>query len=407
MNPATTDARPPLVLVVLGTRPEAVKLLPVVQALKAEPRLRVVLASTGQHREMVEQILAPFGALPDHDLEIMRPGQSLNGIVERAIGRLDRLLGELRPDWVVVQGDTTSAFCAALAAFHRQIAVAHVEAGLRSGDRRQPFPEEVNRRLVGVVADLPLAPTQGAADNLLAEGVDRERVHVTGNTTVDTLLAVLGLSGADSASTPAGAPPAAPRGPDGRAGRVLVTLHRRESWLQAGGRSGRTPLEELLTALADVAANHSEVEFLYPVHRNPAVWEPAHRILAGVRNVTLSEPLPYLSFVRAMADARVILSDSGGVQEEAPSLGVPVLVLRQVTERPEAIDSGHNVLVGTDPQALREHLERHLGGPPASRGPRPCPNPYGDGRAAFRVRDALLYHSGLGPRPKGFVPPPG
>ena len=336
----------------------------------------------------------------------------------------------------MVQGDTTSGFCAALAAFHRRIAVAHVEAGLRSGDRQQPFPEEVNRRMVAVVADLHLAPTEAAAVNLRREGVDPDAVHVTGNTTVDTLLAVLGLEGggAPPARTPqvaglgcsgAGAdltPPCPPLSLAGEGGeasasreaaaeeggaereRVLITLHRRESWLRPTDGGTVTPLEGLFGAIADSARAHPNVDFLYPVHRNPAVWVPAHRLLGGLPNVTLSAPLPYLRFVHEMARSRVILSDSGGVQEEAPSLGVPVLVLREVTERPEAIDAGLNVLVGTDPAVLRVHLNRQLSRPASAPRPLPCPNPYGDGLAAFRVRDALLYHSGLGPRPAGFSP---
>ena len=395
-GPATSSAKDrPVVLVILGTRPEAIKLFPVARALQREPRLVTRVVTTGQHREMVDQILEPMGIVPDRDLDIMRPDQSLNDIVSRIVPRLEALYVEERPALVLVQGDTTSAFCAGLTAFHRRIAVGHVEAGLRSFNRFHPYPEEANRRMLSSVADLHLAATPWSAANLEREGVPRAEIIVTGNTVIDALL--------ESLDRPdlLGRQPAFPRHPDERL--VLITLHRRENWMS--GAVKESPLEETLAAIADAAALFPSAHFIYPVHRNPRVQEPARRILGGRSNVHLLDPLPYLPFVELLGRASLILTDSGGIQEEAPSLGVPVLVARETTERPEGVAAGTNVLVGTRHDAVLAAMAKHLERPFESPGPRPRPNPFGDGKASDRIRQAVLHHLGMGEKATEFVPP--
>lgn len=385
-----------LVLVVLGTRPEAIKFLPVIRALSVEPRVRLGVVTTGQHREMVEQILGPFGVKPDYDLDIMRPNQSLNDIVCGVIPRLDRLYLDLSPSMVLVQGDTTSAFAAGLAASHRKIPVAHVEAGLRSYDRNHPFPEENNRRLLSAISDLHLAATPSAADNLLREGVAREDILVTGNTVIDSLLETLSRPELLEKFRYRGLA----LGPGDPL--VLMTLHRRENWMRPAG--GPSPLEEVLSAVLAAAEEFPEARFVYPVHPNPNVQEPARRILGNRPNVHLTEPLAYLPFVDLLAKSTVVLTDSGGVQEECPSLGVPVLVTRKTTERPEAVDAGYNFLVGTDREEVLSALRRHLQRPSRRQGAPPFPNPYGDGHASDRIRRAVLHRLGLEERPGEFKP---
>jgi len=386
-----------LVLVILGTRPEAIKLLPVVRALSAEPRLTVQVVTTGQHREMVDQILGPFGVKPDLDLDIMKPDQSINDIVCRVIPPLERLYLERSPKMIVVQGDTTSAFSAGLAAFHRRIPVAHVEAGLRSFDRFQPYPEESNRRMLSCVADLHLAATPMSAENLRREGIAPADIVVTGNTVIDALLGTLSRSDLLEQHRVRGLPidPADPM--------VLITLHRRENWMRAAGAS-ESPLEEVLRAISTAAAEFPKTQFVYPVHRNPRVQEPARWILGSRDNVHLLDPQPYIPFVDLMGRASVILTDSGGVQEEAPSLGVPVLVAREVTERPEAVATGANVLVGTKKEVVLDELRRRLANPSRRSGTRPFPSPYGDGKGAARTVKAILHRLGLGDRPGEFKP---
>ena len=398
----------PRVLLILGTRPEAIKLFPVIRALRTEPRLEVLVATTGQHREMVDQILGPFGIAPDHDLDIMRPDQSLNEIVCRVIPLLERLYTDVRPSIVLVQGDTTSAFSAGLAAFHRRILVGHVEAGLRSFNRFHPYPEEANRRMLSTVADLHLAATAFGAGNLVREGVPREAIVITGNTVIDSLLETLERPELLEAHR---VPGVALR--DGEP-LVLITLHRRESWLAAtaagtaptagagGGAAASSPFEGVLQAIATAAREFPLARFVYPVHRNPNVQGPARRLLGGLPNVHLLDPLPYIPFVGLLARARVILTDSGGIQEEAPTLGVPVLVARETTERPEGVGCGSNMLVGTRPEVVLEHLRRHLERSTERPGAPPCPNPFGDGRASARIRQAVLHAFGLGERPGEF-----
>jgi UDP-N-acetylglucosamine 2-epimerase len=365
------------VAVVFGTRPEAIKVAPVIATLSKDSRFVVRAILTGQHREMVHEIISPLGIQPDIDLDIMKPGQSLTDIVVTVLSRLDTLYAQERPDIVLVQGDTSTAFAAALAAFHRRIPVAHIEAGLRSFDLQNPFPEESNRRMISAVADLHFAPTSKAANNLTAAGVPAESVFVTGNTVIDALALALGQKTKLASPVPPGRE------------LVLVTLHRREAW-DGGCADGSNVLVNILQGIREAASDHRDHVFVYPVHRNPRVREMAQRILSGEANVSLIEPLPYFDFVQVMARAKLILTDSGGIQEEAPSLGVPVLVLRKTTERPEALQSG-NSLVGTEAADIRAAITAEL----RTSRPRPtsvpCPSPFGDGQASERIRDALLW----------------
>jgi UDP-N-acetylglucosamine 2-epimerase (non-hydrolysing) len=388
------NSQPISIATVFGTRPEAVKLLPVIRRIRADARFDLSVVVTGQHREMLREILEPFGIVPDVDLDIMQPGQTLNDIVCRAMPRLDELYAKTRPDWVVVQGDTTSAFCAALAAFDRRIPVAHVEAGLRSFDRKHPYPEEANRRMLTAVADLHFAPTLWSAQNLLSEGVPRDQVVVSGNTVIDALLLTLaGDLGKRREATPT----------DGARRTVLITMHRREAWESTTG-GGASVLDGILRALRKAADRHPDVDFVYPVHLNPKVQEAAKRAFAGAENARLIEPLPYVRFVKTMARSSVIVTDSGGVQEEAPSLGIPVLVLRRTTERPEALETGANRLVGTDPDDIEQALTQALARPRETRAlTLPRPSPFGDGRASDRIARTFLYLAGEGEAPEPFA----
>jgi len=382
--------RPLDVAVVFGTRPEAIKLAPVISTLSADDRFCVRVVLTGQHREMVHEIIGPLGIRPEVDLDIMKAGQSLNEIVQAALSRLDALYRDTCPEVVLVQGDTSTAFAAALAAFHRRLSVAHVEAGLRSFDMHHPYPEESNRRMVSAVTDLHFAPTRQAAAHLLAEGIPNDSVFVTGNTVVDALKLALNRD--------------APTYPLLEPGRelVLITLHRREAW-DGTREDGSSVLAGILRGIKEAASQHRDLAFVYPMHRNPRVREAAQSILGDVENVSLVEPLAYFEFVELMARARLIVTDSGGIQEEAPSLGVPVLVVRERTERPEAIDSGWSTLVGTRPADIEAAIATAL----AKEKPCPCevprPGPFGDGRASARIRDALLWFKGFGPRPDDFL----
>lgn len=371
------------VLVVLGTRPEAIKLAPVIAALRADGRFRVRVCATAQHRQMLDQALRAFAIVPDVDLDLMRAGQEPPAVTAAVLNAIDPVLRAERPDAVVVQGDTTTAFAAALAAFHRRVPVAHVEAGLRTRDRFFPFPEEANRRLLAVVADLHFAPTAGARQHLIAEGVPARSVRVTGNTVIDALRLVRRRLRTPAArrywqehfrrawelDLEAGALPI-----------VLVTGHRRESF-------GR-PLRQVCLALRDIARSRP-VRVVYPVHLNPEVRCPVRALLAGEDNVHLIEPLDYEPFVFLMDRARLILTDSGGIQEEAPALGKPVLVLRRETERPEGVRSGGVELVGTDRRAIVRRALRLLDNPAAYRRMARPACPYGDGRAAGRIVEAL------------------
>ncbi len=363
--------------IILGTRPEAVKLCPLVLALTQRREHHVQVCVTAQHRTMLDQVLAVFDVTPDVDLDLMQPGQTLAGFAARALNALDAYLESSRPDLVLVQGDTTTVFCAALAAYYRDIPVGHVEAGLRTGDKRSPFPEEINRVLASRLSDLHFAPTAGARDNLLREGVPAEQVFVTGNTVVDALLLAREKARREPPPVP-GLPPAVLTGEPAQP-LVLITGHRRESF-GAG-------FEAICGALAELAGRHPGTAFVYPVHLNPHVQEPVHRVLGSRANVHLLEPLSYLPFVRLMDLATLILTDSGGIQEEAPTLGKPVLVMREKTERPEAVAAGTALLVGTDRRRIVAEAERLLDDPRAREAMAGIPNPFGDGRASERIAD--------------------
>ncbi len=371
-------AVPTKLLVVLGTRPEAIKLAPVIHELRARPSATTRVCLTGQHREMVANVLEFFELRGDVDLEVMQPNQSLNGLAARAFTGLDRVLADFAPDWTIVQGDTTTAFAAALASFHRQVKVAHVEAGLRSFDRFKPFPEEVNRVMTSAVADLHFCPTAGARANLLAERVPEDRIHVVGNTVIDALHLAIERLRAD----PGVAGSVSRSFPRLRLDRpfVLVTGHRRESF-------GK-PFEALCRAIRDVATGDA-VQFVYPVHLNPNVRRPVFEILGGVEDVHLGEPVGYPELVWLLEHCRFVLTDSGGIQEEAAALGKPVLVMRDVTERRESVDAGVSRLVGTRPEAIVEWSLRLLRDEATYRQMARKVDVYGDGQARGRIADAL------------------
>lgn len=364
-------------LVVFGTRPEAIKMAPVVQALQGRPAVFAVrTCATAQHREMLDQVLRLFGITPDIDLNLMQPGQTLSGLAARVLTALDPVLVSERPDWILVQGDTTTVMMAALAAQHRQVRVGHVEAGLRTWDRRNPFPEEMNRVVADHVSDLCLAPTGTARDNLLREGIRPDAIRVTGNTVIDALLQV---AARDWQPAPGSALAQLPPDRDW----LLVTAHRRENF-------GR-PLEDICRGLRTLAEERGgQVQVIYPVHRNPAVWGPVHAALDGCPGVTLLPPVDYQELIYLMKGCRLVLTDSGGLQEEAPSLHKPVLVLRETTERPEVLAAGATRLVGTDPVRIVREACRLLDDPAAYAAMANVPNPYGDGHAAEHIADALI-----------------
>lgn len=358
-----------------GTRPEAIKLAPVIQELARHAReFQPVVLVTAQHRQMLDQVLRVFDITPDYDLDVMRPGQSLADVTVGVLRGVERVLRRARPDMVMVQGDTTSALAAALAAFYERIPVGHVEAGLRTGDKYSPYPEEMNRRLVSGLADLHFAPTRTARDNLLREGVPRGRIRVTGNTVVDALRAI-------RASKAKWRVPVLDRIAPGQRV-VLVTAHRRENFGPG--------FERICRALRMIVERNPDVAVVYPVHLNPNVRKPARAILGRVPRVYLVAPLEYLPFVRLMERAYVILTDSGGIQEEAPALGKPVLVMRDVTERPEAVAAGTARLVGTETEVIVSATERLLRSAAAYRKMARARNPFGDGLASRRIAAALL-----------------
>jgi len=378
------------VLCVLGTRPEAIKLAPVIRELRRRADvglrgngggadLRTVVCVTGQHREMVDPMLSLFGITPDHDLDVMEHNQSPTRLAAAVLARLEPVLESERPDWVLVQGDTTTVAAAALAAFHARASVGHVEAGLRTGDKWQPFPEEINRRIGGVIADLHFAPTERARQNLLREGVSDRSIRVTGNTVIDALRWVAGLPPTEGTS--ALLRRCGVRGEAAGARIILVTAHRRESF----GRA----LEDICWALRDLVIRH-DVRVVYPVHLNPNVWKPVHELLGDVSNITLLPPLDYLSMVHLLKRSYLVLTDSGGLQEEAPGLGVPVLVLREVTERPEGVEAGAVRVVGTLRERIVAETSRLLEDPASYQRLARAVNPYGDGRAAERIVSELL-----------------
>jgi UDP-N-acetylglucosamine 2-epimerase (non-hydrolysing) len=362
------------VLSVFGTRPEAIKMAPVVHRLEARPdRFESVVCVSAQHRDMLDQVLDVFALKADHDLEIMTPGQSPAGVVARVLDRLPPLLREVRPDVLLVQGDTMTTFAASFAAYLERIPSGHVEAGLRTGNRYHPFPEEMNRVLTTRLADLHFAPTTTARDRLLAEGVPAQSVFLTGNTVIDALLATVRTD--YQFTTPALA------SLDPRSRLVLVTTHRRESF--------GDPLRAICGAISDLVARFPDIEVVLPVHPNPHVKGTVEAALCDTPRVRLIQPVDYVEFVHLMARSHLILTDSGGVQEEAPSLGKPVLVLRDTTERPEGVEAGTAIVVGTDRERIVTIAGKLLASSEAYQRMATAVSPYGDGRASERIVEAL------------------
>ena len=378
------------VMLVYGTRPEAIKMAPVVKALERHTDLRPIVVVTGQHREMLDQVNEVFGIAPQHDLNIISPGQSLTEITVRSLTGLEPLLKAERPDLVLVQGDTTTCFAASLAAFYQQVAVVHLEAGLRTDTRYNPFPEEINRRLTTQLASLHLAPTSLARNNLLACGVDPSAITVTGNTVIDALLEVT------SSTHPITDPTVAALAASPVTPLLLVTSHRRESWGE--------PLTRTAAAIAQLVEAFPDLHVLLPAHRNPIVRDALLPTLEKLDRVHITEPLDYPDFCRALQLATIVLTDSGGVQEEAPALGKPVLVLRDTTERPEAVEAGAALLVGTDTDRIVAETTRLLSDAEHFRAMTRARNPYGDGRSAERAVSAMAHLLGLGDAPDEFTP---
>lgn len=362
------------ILFLVGTRPEGIKLAPVIHACRRLDRsFRTTVCATGQHKEILSQALADFSLVPDHFLEVMRPGQSLPLLTSRLMDALDSLFRDMHPDWIVVQGDTTTVMVASLCAFYHRMPLAHVEAGLRSGDRYAPFPEEVNRKITSLTADLHFAPTTGARDNLLSEGVPPDRVHVTGNTVIDALLATVQSLQREPPPLPVDVEQALAD----KKRTILVTAHRRESF-GAG-------LHGICRALRHLALRYPDTGIIYPVHPNPRVRETVASALSGVPGILLTDPLPYRPFVRLLSSSYLVLTDSGGIQEEAPSLDIPVLVMRDVTERPEGVEAGCAMLVGTDPERIEAATAGLLTDPARYSSMAAAVNPYGNGMAGERI----------------------
>ncbi len=367
------------IMTVFGTRPEAIKLAPVIQQLEKDPRFNSIVVVTAQHREMLDQVLDLFRIKPNRDLDLMRDNQDLASLTASIFIHLDPVLEEFKPDWLLVQGDTTTIIAAALAAYYRRIKVGHVEAGLRTGDKWQPFPEEINRRVASVTADLHFAPTEWARNNLLREGIADNLIKVTGNTIIDALTQItafpipkeikdlLKKKGIIS----------------GEKQLIVVTAHRRENF--------GTPIKNICSALQSLADRYRDkIEIIYPVHLNPNVNKPVHEMLKNIPSITLLPPLGYLSLVHLLKHAHLILTDSGGIQEEATGLGIPCLVLRDVTERPEGIDAGILQLVGTDTDTILDKAACLLDDESAYQAMAHAANPYGDGHAAIKIVKRLI-----------------
>ncbi|GMU52302.1 MAG: UDP-N-acetyl glucosamine 2-epimerase [Candidatus Xenobia bacterium] len=375
-------------MTVFGTRPEAIKMAPVVLALAADPRVRVTNVVTGQHREMLDQVMQLFGISPDVDLNIMQPGQTLSAITTRTLEGLEPVLRQHQPDVVLVQGDTTTAFAAGLAAFYHKIPVGHVEAGLRTDDRYDPFPEEINRRLLTTLCEMHFPPTHTSYSILRNLDVCQSRIHLTGNTVIDALHRIL-------AETPPGLPGDL-QGISAESRILLVETHRRENL-------GK-PMQDICEALRTLVKKFTNTVLVFSVHKNPQVREVVFPALEGLERTYLLEPVDYPVLLRLMRESTLILTDSGGIQEEAPALGKPVLVLRRTTERPEGIEAGVSRLVGTDPALIVEEASRLLTDPEEYRKMSQVANPYGDGRASERIVQAVLHRFGhLPERPPDFV----
>ncbi len=360
---------------IFGTRPEAIKLCPVILGIRSHEALLPHVCVTAQHRELLDQVLSVFGVVADKDLDLMEPNQALASLTAKALKGLNDYLAEHNPDLVVVQGDTTTTFCAALAAFYNQIPVAHVEAGLRTGNKLSPYPEEINRALTTRLAEYHFAPTGWAKENLLSEGIAEEQIFVTGNTGVDAI--ELALANVRARQIPITGLPSELMNGHRSTPLVLITSHRRESF-----GSG---FQSICEAIRQLAREFPLAAFVYPVHLNPNVRKPVFELLSNIKNVLLVEPLPYLEFVALMDRAKFILTDSGGIQEEAPSAGKPVLVMRDATERPEAVDSGTAMLVGTDVQKIMTEARRLFAGSFETL----TTNPFGDGKASQRILEVI------------------
>jgi len=378
------------VLSIFGTRPEAVKMAPVVQALASTPQVVPLVCVTAQHRQMLDQVLRLFDIHPDVDLNLMQSDQNLASLTAAIFTHLDPVLTRLKPDWILVQGDTTTVIASSLAAFYRHIHIGHVEAGLRTNDKWQPFPEEINRRLASVVTDLHFAPTDWARQNLIRENIPSQQIIVTGNPVIDALQAVARMPATPDVldifkhiDIPYQSSESSDKASRSTPRLILVTAHRRENFGQ--------PLEHICVALRKLADIYKDgIRIVYPVHLNPNVQKPVHRILDDIPNIILLEPLDYLPMVHLMKHASLVLTDSGGLQEEAPAMGKPVLVMRAVTERPEGVQAGTVLLVGTDTDIIVTQATHLLDDPQAYAAMAQAINPYGDGKAAMRIVNAII-----------------
>lgn len=377
------------VMSIFGTRPEAIKMAPVLKALEAEPRIECIHVVTGQHREMLDQVLKEFDIVPKVDLALMEPNQTLSRLTAKTLTALEPVMSEYQPDLVLVQGDTTTAFVSGLAAFYAKIPVAHVEAGLRTEHRYDPFPEEINRRLLTGLSEMHFAPTDGSANNLTREGIARDSILITGNTVTDALLQMV-------KTLPDGLPDGLPSVAPGNR-MLLVETHRRENLGE--------PMKEICSALRMIVKNFTNCEIIFSVHKNPKVREVVMPELQGVERVHLIEPVDYPTLVRLMRASYLILTDSGGIQEEAPSLGKPVLVLRKTTERPEGVEAGVAKLVGHNQETIFSEAAQLLQDSSAYKSMSQIASPYGDGQAAQRMVQAILHRFGLdSAKPEEFCP---
>jgi UDP-N-acetylglucosamine 2-epimerase (non-hydrolysing) len=376
------------ILSIFGTRPEVIKLYPVLAEMEKDENFESVTVSTSQHREMIDDLFGLFNIAPNHDLNIIRKNQHLADISTLALSGLDPLMKQHKPDLVLIQGDTTTAFIGAMAAFYNQIPVGHVEAGLRSFNKKHPYPEEVNRRLISVAADLHFAPTEQNAHYLIDEGANPDNVFVTGNSVIDALFYTVNRNSNTLSRY------VSPEVWNSHR-MILITSHRRENW-------GR-PLEDLCQALVDLTRAFADIQIVYPVHLNPNVRKTVYKILSDRERIHLLEPLTYETFVEAMARSHLIITDSGGIQEEGPSLRKPILVFREVTERPEGLSTGGVKLIGLQRQAIVKEASRLLQDPETYRAMISDHNPYGDGYAAGRILRAIKYYFGMAERPDDFI----
>ncbi len=377
----------PKILTIFGTRPEAIKMAPLVNALSKNNEFETKVAVTAQHREMLDQVLGLFQIIPDYDLDIMQHGQTLNQVTSRVLNGLEGVLSKERPDLVLVHGDTTTTFVSALASFYQQIPVGHVEAGLRTDNIYSPFPEEMNRRLTGSISNIHLAPTAQAAANLRKENIEDNMIFITGNTVIDALLQTVGK---DYSFTD----PKLIEVLENDSKIILLTTHRRENWGQ--------PMKNIFQAVKELLSKHKDITVVFPIHKNPQIRKLANEILGNLARVVMIEPLDYQPFANLMKKSYIVMTDSGGMQEEAPSLGKPVLVLRDTTERPEAVNAGTVCLVGTDKARIMEQVSVLLEDQEQYRKMSKASNPYGDGRACERIIGALSYYFGTTDRPDDF-----